>query len=211
MASVPFTDNYRDLSNSDGYQFEFRCERCGNGHRSAFKRSMRKTGGALLRGVGGMLGGQGRQFAEQAGRALDRGTNSAEKDAALRAAVQEISREFTQCRGCGDWMCEQACWNAEVGQCVRCSPIQSEELAQLQAMERRRQTTEALRGVSLVTEGNLGQQAVPRCPSCNAQTSGGRFCGGCGSSLAPVRTCGGCAAENPATAMFCSQCGGGLV
>jgi hypothetical protein len=26
---VPFTDNFSDLSNADGYQFEFRCERCG--------------------------------------------------------------------------------------------------------------------------------------------------------------------------------------
>jgi hypothetical protein len=33
---VPFTDNYVDLSNDSGYQFEFRCERCGNGYRSPF-------------------------------------------------------------------------------------------------------------------------------------------------------------------------------
>jgi len=42
---IAFTDNFSDLSNQDGYQFEFRCERCGNGHRSPFQRDKVATGG----------------------------------------------------------------------------------------------------------------------------------------------------------------------
>lgn len=61
--TAPFADNYRNLSDSDGYQFEFRCERCGNGYRSAFKRSLRKTDGSVIRGLGGILGGQTRGIA----------------------------------------------------------------------------------------------------------------------------------------------------
>lgn len=210
-SSLPFTDNYRDLSNGDGYQFEFRCERCGNGYRSAFRRSMRKTGGALLRGVGGFLGGRGSSLAYQASNALDRGTNSTEKDGALRAAVTEISPMFTQCRGCGDWVCEQVCWNDQVGQCARCTPIQSEELAQLQAQARTTQLREALRETSLIDGIDVAQQSIPRCPGCHSQTSGGEFCGNCGHALAAVRACGSCQAQNPPGAVFCSECGSSLL
>ena len=31
---TPFSSNYNDLSDENGYQFEFRCDICGSGHRS---------------------------------------------------------------------------------------------------------------------------------------------------------------------------------
>jgi hypothetical protein len=31
MALIQFTRNYQDLSTDQGYQFEFSCDRCGNG------------------------------------------------------------------------------------------------------------------------------------------------------------------------------------
>ena len=36
---TPFTSNYSDLSDENGYQFEFRCDVCGSGYRSEFTRS----------------------------------------------------------------------------------------------------------------------------------------------------------------------------
>jgi len=33
---IEFTTNYSDLSTDNGFQFEFRCERCGNGYRTEF-------------------------------------------------------------------------------------------------------------------------------------------------------------------------------
>ena len=36
---TPFTRNYTDLSDENGYQFEFRCDECGSGYRSEFIRS----------------------------------------------------------------------------------------------------------------------------------------------------------------------------
>ena len=33
---TPFTNNYRDLSDENGYQFEFVCDICGSGYRSEF-------------------------------------------------------------------------------------------------------------------------------------------------------------------------------
>ncbi len=205
--AVPFTDNIRDLSNHDGYQFEFRCERCGNGYRSAFQRDLLEAGQGIARGLGSLLGGRFSQLSSAAGSMLDRGTNSAAKDRALRQAVARIADRFHQCRGCGQWVCGDVCWNDEVGQCARCSPVMSEQLAQLQADARRTQIIERLSTTDLLGGADLRTQSVPRCPGCGAQTGGGRFCQECGCALAAERTCGGCSATNPASSKFCSECG----
>ncbi len=36
---TPFSNNYRDLPDENGYQFEFVCDICGSGYRSEFQRS----------------------------------------------------------------------------------------------------------------------------------------------------------------------------
>ncbi|GGL12913.1 hypothetical protein JOE58_001986 [Curtobacterium luteum] len=204
---VPFTDNVTDLSNEDGYQFEFRCERCGNGFRSAFRRDLRSTGQKLARGLSGFLGGPLAQAGYMADRLLDRGTNSPAKDEALRAATAEIAPRFHQCRGCGDWVCGDGCWNNDVGQCARCSPVVVEELARLQAEARRTQMQQRLESVDLVGSTPLGQQAQPRCPACGAQTHGGKFCTDCGAPLTTARACTGCGTDLAQGARFCAECG----
>lgn len=204
---IPFTDNVTDLSNQDGYQFEFRCERCGNGFRSAFRRDPRAMGQKLARGLSGMLGGPIAQVGYMADRLLDRGTNSPAKDQALEAATVEIAPRFHQCRGCGDWVCGDGCWNADIGQCVRCSPVVVEELARLQAEARRTQLQQRLETVDLVGGMSLSEQARPMCPSCGAQARGGRFCGECGGSLASTRSCSGCGEAVEPSARFCTGCG----
>ena len=40
MATIPFTDNYTDISSNRGYQFKFHCQKCGNGYMSTFEASM---------------------------------------------------------------------------------------------------------------------------------------------------------------------------
>lgn len=204
---VPFTDNVTDLSNEDGFQFEFRCERCGNGFRSAFQRDLRSTGQKLARGLSGFLSGPLAQAGYMADRLLDRGTNSPAKDAALRTATAEIAPRFHQCRGCGDWVCGDGCWNTDVGQCARCSPVVVEELARLQAEARRTQMQQRLESVDLVGSTPLSQQAQPRCPSCGAQSRGGKFCVECGVSLVTTRACSGCGTDLAPNARFCAECG----
>src|SRR2546428_8479964 len=49
---TPFTSNYTDLSDENGYQFEFRCDICGSGYRSEFIRSKLGTAGNILGGAG---------------------------------------------------------------------------------------------------------------------------------------------------------------
>jgi predicted amidophosphoribosyltransferase len=67
-----------------------------------------------------------------------------------------------------------------------------------------------LETVDLVGGIDLGRQAQPRCPSCGAQSHGGKFCGECGAPLVSVRVCTGCHAENPGTSRFCAECGTSL-
>ena len=56
-AFTPFTSNYTDLSDENGYQFEFRCDVCGSGYRSEFIRSNVGTAGNLLQGASSLFGG----------------------------------------------------------------------------------------------------------------------------------------------------------
>ncbi|GIG20756.1 hypothetical protein Cch01nite_14800 [Cellulomonas chitinilytica] len=206
--AVPFTDNFSDLSNTQGYQFDFRCERCGNGYRSAFQRDAVSTGQTLLRSVGSLFGGPLRDLGNAADQImLNRGTNSPAKDKALAAAVEEIADRFTQCRGCGDWMCRAICWNEEVGQCARCAPRLNDEIAGLQAQARRTQAAERLSSTDLLTGVDVAAAPVAACPSCGARAGGGKFCTDCGASLAPTTACPGCSAELAAGARFCADCG----
>ena len=210
--SVPFTDNFSDLSNAQGYQFEFRCERCGNGFRSAFQRDNVETGRSVLRAVGSFFGGTLRDLSNSADQwRYDRATNSAAKDRALDTAVKEISPNFRQCRGCGDWMCQTQCWNDEIGQCLRCSPSVAEEVARAQSAAQRDQIWEQAREKDWTSAVDVDTRAKLTCPGCGLKTDSGKFCSSCGTSLAMVVKCAGCGNEtSKAGAMFCSDCGAKL-
>ena len=117
---TPFTDNYTDLSDHNGYQFEFRCDICGSGYRSEFKRSGLGTASTLLSGasslVGGLFGGAS-NAAYQAKNIADRGA----RDDALKAAANEIMPLFTRCTRSSHWV-DWTCWNEARGLCVSCAP-----------------------------------------------------------------------------------------
>lgn len=205
---VPFTDNFSDISNTQGYQFEFRCERCGNGYRSAFQRDAVETGRGVLRAVGSFFGGKLQDLSYSADQwRYDRATNSAAKDRALAAAVKEISPSFRQCRGCSDWMCADQCWNTEIGQCLRCSPSVAEEISRAQASAQRDQIWDRARDRDWTRDLDLDTRAHLTCPSCGVKAEGGKFCAACGSSLAPTVHCTECGKPSTAGAVFCGDCG----
>lgn len=209
---VPFTDNFRDLSNAEGYQFEFHCERCGNGYRSAYKRDKAEFGRGLLRSVGSMFGGKVEDLSRSVDQwRWDRATNSTAKDKALAEAVAEVSPQFRQCRGCGNWMCAAMCWNDEIGQCLTCSPVVAEEISRAQASAQRDQIWEKARETDWTAGLDVGTRAKLRCPHCQAQVDGGKFCSSCGGTLALEVRCGGCGSTaNKPGAVFCSDCGNRL-
>jgi hypothetical protein len=217
MCAVPehyaFTDNVRDLSNSNGYQFEFVCERCGNGHRSPFVRDKVDLGRNILRGVGDLIGGSGYRL-NQVANAMDwnRGTNSAAKDRAMTEAVETVRDEFRQCRGCGDWVCHNVCWNLEIGQCLRCSPAVEEEMSRAQAAAQVQQIRERAETADWTSHLDISTRTTVTCPGCRAKVAGGKFCSSCGSSLVTATvSCRSCGYErNTPGSAFCAECGSSM-
>ncbi|WP_243708548.1 hypothetical protein [Actinomadura sp. GC306] len=199
---VPFTSNYRDRSNSDGFQFEFFCQRCRNGHTSSFQRSITGFGGKLLQMGGGLLGGQAGAQASRLGRQAQglHGSRQrgAARDKALAKAVEEVSAQFEQCGRCGTWVCGQVCWNGERGLCVKCAPKLGQEVAGMQAEAQRRQLNERIREQDWTRDVNYREQATGNCGSCGQDAGGGRFCRNCGAAQASAPT---------ETRKFCTNCG----
>src|SRR5450759_1571012 len=82
---TPFTSNYQDLSNDQGYQFEFRCDVCGSGYRSQFIRNNLGMGASILNGASSVFGGR---FwgASNAANAAQNITDRGARDKALETA-----------------------------------------------------------------------------------------------------------------------------
>src|SRR6267142_278734 len=57
MALIQFTKNHTDHSTDKGYQFEFFCDRCGNGFMSEFKASAVGMAASALHAAGSFFGG----------------------------------------------------------------------------------------------------------------------------------------------------------
>ncbi|MGH9279252.1 MAG: zinc ribbon domain-containing protein [Acidimicrobiales bacterium] len=205
---VRFTDNVNDLSNQNGFQFEFVCERCGNGYRSPYITNVRERGRGLLRSAGSLFGGK---LAELSGAAeqldFDRATNSPAKDKAMGEAVEAVQDEFKQCRNCGNWVCVSVCWNDEIGQCLTCSPSVGDVVSAAQAAAQVEQIQAKARDVDWTSELDMTERAKVRCPSCGASVQGGKFCPECGGALAKKKFCGNCGTEMDASKKFCSECG----
>ena len=208
---VPFTDNYSDHSTEAGYQFEFFCERCGNGYKSGFKASALGIGTKVARGLGGLLGSSGLGNVGYAGYEAKDLTESQAKDKALREATEEMKPYFKQCHRCGQWVCKEICWNEEYGLCVNDSPKLEQELAAMQSEAQMQQVREKVQDVDFASDVNVERRQVALCPSCGAEAEhSGKFCPNCGQALSLPVTCGRCGTESPRGTKFCPECGNQL-
>ena len=206
MANIPFTDNYTDLSNNRGFQFKFFCQKCGNGYISSFQANKLGSAAAAANAAASLLGGIfGR--AAQSAQALESMVAGPQHDAALNAAVQEISPKFKQCTRCGQWVCEPVCWNHKAGLCESCAPDLDEEVAAAQAQAAKDQAVEKAKEVDYLAQRNLAQVASAVCPRCGAKTQGGKFCPECGAPISAKRKCTHCGAEADGSPKFCPECG----
>lgn len=207
MPVIEFTDNFEDLSTDQGFQFKFRCERCGDGFMSSFQTNTIGVAGSLLRGAGDLLGGIFGQAASGAYE-VQRAGGGPQHDAALRAAVLEVKPLFHKCRRCGNWLCERTCWNGMKGMCKQCAPVAEEEESSMRAEHVR---TEVANDLSLEEDQRMsvkGKEAAAKCPDCGTPTLGKKFCPGCGKKLgAAVGFCGDCGAKLSPGSKFCGECG----
>ena len=208
MALVSFTSNVTDHSTDNGYQFEFHCDKCGNGVTTPFIASKAGFASGILKAAGSLFGGALYNAGHAADYLRDQ-TRGKARDEALRQAVEMARPRFKQCSRCGKWVCPEHCWNAQRGLCEDCAPNLEEELAAAQATAAREQVWEKARAADLTAGVDVAANAgVASCPSCGKAPGGGKFCQECGQAMRPAtKHCGGCGAKLSAGTKFCTECG----
>ncbi|NJD29205.1 MAG: zinc ribbon domain-containing protein [Chloroflexi bacterium] len=199
---TPFTDNYTDLSDESGYQFEFRCDICGSGYRSEFIRSNLGTASTLLRGASGLLGGVLGSASNVADRAKDI-TDRGARDEALKKAANEIMPLFTRCPRCNRWV-DETCWNEARGLCISDAPKLATEMEAERAQVEISQMREAMRTQTVFSGDTTARTTV--CTNCGKPVGSERFCSNCGQPTGQAK-CTGCGNDLPPGARFCGNCG----
>ena len=205
MAMVQFTRNYTDHSNDQGFQFEFHCDKCGNGYRSLFVASKVGMAASFLRAASSLLGGL--SGAASAGEHMKDALRGRAWDDAFNAAVVEGKQHFKQCTRCGKWVCPDVCWNEKRSLCEDCAPDLAQEAAAAQAQAAVQQIHQKAAEEDLVADIDMKVDQVAACPHCNARVEGGKFCPECGKPLAAKNTCPRCGAQYGGGAKFCPGCG----
>jgi RNA polymerase subunit RPABC4/transcription elongation factor Spt4 len=205
MSLIQFTRNYNDQSTDAGFQFEFYCDRCGNGYQTPFLASATGTISSALDAAsslfGGILGG-----AANAAHSVRSATWEHAHDAAFEKAVEEARPHFHKCKRCGKWV-DDDCWNDERTLCKDCAPDLQEELSSIQVQAAIRDAQEKADTVDYVSADKFKQTIVAACPHCGAKVSGGKFCPECGKPLAAEKFCSNCGAKVKADTKFCPECG----
>jgi hypothetical protein len=207
MPIAPFTRNYRDHSNNEGFQFEFFCDKCGSGFRSSFAANTLGLASDLLKAAGSIFGGALQSAGWGADHVKDAFRGKAWDDA-FAAAIAECKPRFHQCGRCGHWVCPEVCWNGTRGLCLACAPDLQQEAAVAQAQVAVDQVREKAKQTDQTGGMDMAAAQTAVCPHCNARVaSGAKFCEGCGQSLAAPAGCPRCHAPMSATARFCGACG----
>lgn len=215
MATQPFTRNYTDHSNDSGFQFEFFCDKCGSGHRSAFKANKLGVAANLIKAAGSLFGGSIAGAGWGADHVKDAFRGPA-WDSAFKDAIEESRPRFKQCTRCGKWVCPEVCWNHQRGLCEDCAPNLAEQAPAIQAQVaveqawQQARSGDQMRGFDLNAEASVASS----CGKCQATLApGAKFCAQCGSAAAPAATatgpkfCAQCGGALPAGARFCAGCG----
>lgn len=206
MALIQFTKNHSDHSTDKGYQFEFFCDRCGNGFMSEFKASVTGLAASALQVAGSVFGGIfGR--ASSGSYEIQRAIAGPAHDRAFQAAVEEAKPNFRQCPKCTKWACLTVCWNAKRGLCYTCAPSVETELAAAQAQATIGQIQEKVRQQDFTKDIDVTSEAAALCPSCGARTQGAKFCPECGKPLHSKNQCARCGTKFDAGTKFCPECG----
>jgi hypothetical protein len=205
---IEFTDNYNDLSTDRGFQWEFDCERCGNGYRSKFRPSATGLATEALDVAGDLLGGVFGTAASVGDRVHSAAWERAH-DEAFSRAIKEVKGYFVQCPHCNNWVCRQRCWNESRGLCLGCAPDVAVEAASAQAEAIADQAIEEVQARKYSVKDYLaGDSLRAACPNCGAAAkSSAKFCAECGTPLKQSRFCIECGCPIEAGAKFCPECG----
>jgi hypothetical protein len=211
MAAIAFTKNYTDHSNQQGYQFEFHCDKCGNGFRSTYAASTLGLATGALHAAADLFGGF-LGAAANAGDHMKDALRGKAWDDAFASAIAEIKPKFKQCTRCAKWVCPEVCWNAKASLCKECAPDFTEEASAAQAAAAKSAMSQQFAEKAAAADWTKGvdakTQSAAVCPNCSAPSTGSKFCGSCGKPMTAGPTaCSKCKAEIPAASKFCPDCG----
>jgi membrane protease subunit (stomatin/prohibitin family) len=202
--------DYEDLSTDLGFQFEFKCGRCGGGIRTPFKASAVGAASEALEAASGILGGIFGAAADVGERVRSSSWETAH-DNAFKEAVEHVKPKFVKCPRCSEWVCRESCWNTKRGLCKQCAPDLGVEMSAAQAS---RSVEEAWAHAAMAEEDKkLGKEYWREtirgsCPNCEAPlASNAKFCPECGAKLKDARFCEKCGAKMSSEAKFCPECG----
>ena len=208
---IEFTSNYTDQSTDHGFQFEFNCDRCGNGYRSRFQPFVIGTVSSALDAASGLFGGVFGHAADIGERVRSAKWEAAHDDAFIKA-TEELRPDFIQCPRCSSWVCRIKCWNVQKGLCKECSPDMGVEMAAAQSSR----TVEEIWAHSkmaeedreMLQEKSWREGVRATCPSCgHALEKNAKFCPECGAKIKAERHCTQCGAVLAVKARFCAECG----
>lgn len=230
MSLIKFTANYDDLSTDRGFQFRFKCDKCGNGYQSRFQTFTAGVVSDVLRSAGSLFGGILGNAGEGAYQ-FQRAVGGKAHDDALAAAVEEARGHFHQCTRCGHWVCPDVCWNAAANLCEGCAPNYEEEFAAshagAKATAAREQLFERARATDYTSKTDMSAGAAHQAPSqaavnpaleareshpgvacANCGTvSTSKFCPECGRPTNAKLHCTSCGTEIEGHPKFCQDCG----
>ncbi len=211
MDTIEFTRNYNDHSTDRGFQFEFHCDRCGNGYKTQFQPWAMGSVSGALDAASSLFGGFFNDAANLGERVRSSQWQQA-RDKAMVEAIQQIKPNFLQCPRCSSWVCKKNCWNQQRGLCKNCAPDLAVEISAQQsakAMEKIHSDIVADADDSKVI-GSVGTTKVQAsCPNCHAPlASNAKFCAECGYKIAEAsKFCTNCGGKLAPGAKFCAECG----
>jgi hypothetical protein len=206
MALIQFTRNHNDQSNDNGFQFEFFCDRCGNGYQTEFQNSATAGLTTALDTASSLFGGIFSSAATVAHGARSAAWQKAH-DAAFVKAVEVAQPHFHKCKRCGHWV-DEDCWNGERGLCKDCAPNLEEEFSAVQVKAAVDDARLKAAQVDYVSADRFKETIAGTCPHCGAQSGGGKFCAECGQPLvAQKKFCTECGKEVKVGVKFCPECG----
>ncbi|NMC55510.1 MAG: zinc ribbon domain-containing protein [Chloroflexi bacterium] len=208
--SIQFTRNYQDKSTNQGFQFEFFCDRCGNGYRTRFRPFAAGMVSGALDTASGLLGGLFSRAAD-VGNSVSSAAYERAHDQAFQEAAQELKPQFVQCPRCSSWVCKDRCWNEKRGLCKDCSPDLGVEMSAAQSSRSVEEVwahSKMAEEDKKLAEGNWRETIRASCPECGApQAVNAKFCPECGAKLKANVHCPECGAKLQPGAKFCTECG----
>jgi membrane protease subunit (stomatin/prohibitin family) len=208
---IEFTRNYSDLSTNQGFQFEFFCDRSGNGFRTKFKPSVTSAVSGAMDVANGLFGGLFGSAANLSERVRSVGWQKAQGEAYMDAVI-ELKPEFVQCPRCSTWVCRKSCWNNKRGLCKNCAPDIGVEMTAAQAARTRddiwTNAGTSAEDAAMITPKNFKEGLAASCPGCGAPlATNAKFCPECGAKVKSELHCTEGGAKLQPGAKFCAECG----